>query len=274
MLYSLQIAKLNNASFALTSGFRADRVGQLLHQRGRQEWFIGTRAKARRTVKLCFRRHLLPMGRAGETATGIRRRAHRRGQESLRHGSGPQQPEAATHRPITSGRPEEALEQHVKYLLRELKVCEGCGGLWVRTGAEAGVYCRTCSALVADLPGRRRRSPGRPCKVHNAGCARLEVVAAGAAVEQTRAMRGRCVHGQEVDEQRMEELAVERRAGMSLVKPPESPEPDPAYDEAVGEDRAPSTGSDSGGVHTMRKRVSRAVPAEAFVVTAKVGGAR
>ena len=52
----------------------------------------------------------------------------------------------------------------MKLLRRDLKVCEGCGGLWVRTGVEAGVYCRYCSPVIAALPSRRRRSPGRPCR--------------------------------------------------------------------------------------------------------------
>ena len=122
------------------------------------------------------------------------------------------------------------MERQVKYLRRELKVCEGCGGLWVRTGAEAGVYCRTCSALVADLPGRRRRSPGRPCKVHGACGTRLEVVATTAAGEQPdREPRGRCVNKAGAA---MEERAAERRADMALVA---LPEPTFTGDEAAGE---------------------------------------
>ena len=54
----------------------------------------------------------------------------------------------------------------MKYLRRDLKVCEGCGGLWVRAAEEtAGVYCRHCRPLMADLPPRRRLRPGRPCRV-------------------------------------------------------------------------------------------------------------
>ncbi len=163
---------------------------------------------------------------------------------------------------MQSGRPGEALEQHVKYLRRELKVCEGCGGLWVRTGAEAGVYCRTCSALVADLPGRRRRSPGRPCKVHGAGETRLQVVMAAATGEQLRKPRGRCVRGAEADEQRMERMAVERRAGMALVRAT-SPE---GAREVVDADAVAAT--------TMPMPVVHAESAEPFVATAMVGGAR
>ena len=59
----------------------------------------------------------------------------------------------------------------MQFMRRELKVCEACGGLWVRTGIEAGVYCRECKAMVADLPGRRHRKPGRPCTVRRSGSA-------------------------------------------------------------------------------------------------------
>ena len=53
------------------------------------------------------------------------------------------------------------------FLKMDLKVCEGCGGLWIRNGREAGVYCRYCVVILAEFPaprakratGRRRRSP-------------------------------------------------------------------------------------------------------------------
>lgn len=51
----------------------------------------------------------------------------------------------------------------MNYLRRDLKVCEGCGGLWVRTGEAAGVYCRHCSPRMAELPARRTLRAGRPC---------------------------------------------------------------------------------------------------------------
>ncbi len=34
----------------------------------------------------------------------------------------------------------------------QLKVCEACGVLWLRTGKEEGAYCRQCSARLADFP--------------------------------------------------------------------------------------------------------------------------
>jgi hypothetical protein len=47
----------------------------------------------------------------------------------------------------------------------ELKVCEGCGALWLRTTGH-GNYCRGCSQRLSDFPaprlsfrrGRRRRT--------------------------------------------------------------------------------------------------------------------
>ena len=42
----------------------------------------------------------------------------------------------------------------------ELKYCERCGGLWMRTWGTADVYCPSCAVLMADLPAaRRRRKP-------------------------------------------------------------------------------------------------------------------
>lgn len=41
----------------------------------------------------------------------------------------------------------------------ELKVCEGCGTLWVRS-LVCGVYCNRCEVLLADFPkplSRKRR---------------------------------------------------------------------------------------------------------------------
>ena len=61
------------------------------------------------------------------------------------------------------------MEARLKGVRMELKVCEGCGALWlrslesasgggVRTRAEAGVYCRHCAAVFADFPNPRGRS--------------------------------------------------------------------------------------------------------------------
>jgi hypothetical protein len=41
----------------------------------------------------------------------------------------------------------------------ELKYCERCGGLWLRTWGTEDVYCPACAVEVLDLPigGRRRK---------------------------------------------------------------------------------------------------------------------
>jgi hypothetical protein len=48
-----------------------------------------------------------------------------------------------------------------------LKICEGCGSLWLRTGEGAGVYCRGCSVRLADFPaphaGKCRNTRVRGC---------------------------------------------------------------------------------------------------------------
>ena len=41
-----------------------------------------------------------------------------------------------------------------------LKVCEGCGALWLRTLAADGVYCRRCALHLAHFPAPRARHPG------------------------------------------------------------------------------------------------------------------
>ena len=46
----------------------------------------------------------------------------------------------------------------------ELKVCEGCGALWLRTGVANGVYCRTCVGRIAEFPRPRgRRTASKTC---------------------------------------------------------------------------------------------------------------
>ena len=56
----------------------------------------------------------------------------------------------------------------MKYLRVEMKICEGCGALWLRGGAGDGVYCSECVVRIAGFPptsGKRpggRPSTGRP----------------------------------------------------------------------------------------------------------------
>jgi hypothetical protein len=53
----------------------------------------------------------------------------------------------------------------MKYFCVELKVCEGCGGLWLRA-QNHGVYCRPCALRLSDFPAPRERSrAGRKRKV-------------------------------------------------------------------------------------------------------------
>ncbi len=54
------------------------------------------------------------------------------------------------------------------YLPKELKVCEGCGTLWVRTNAADGVYCRSCAAKLREFPAPRgKRGGGRKKRVRS-----------------------------------------------------------------------------------------------------------
>jgi len=48
----------------------------------------------------------------------------------------------------------------------QLKVCEGCGALWLRSRAGIEVYCRGCAQKLAGFPaaGADRR-PGRKRKI-------------------------------------------------------------------------------------------------------------
>lgn len=51
----------------------------------------------------------------------------------------------------------------------ELKVCEGCGALWLRA-AGLGVYCRHCAESLADMPLQRPQAKrGRRRKRHGSG---------------------------------------------------------------------------------------------------------
>lgn len=44
-----------------------------------------------------------------------------------------------------------------------LKICEGCGRLWLRDHTANDVYCRQCNVHFSDFPVPRSRRPkGRP----------------------------------------------------------------------------------------------------------------
>ena len=52
------------------------------------------------------------------------------------------------------------------YLSLTLKVCEGCGSLWLRANAGVDVYCASCKNRLKDFPDpKTRRRLGRP-RIH------------------------------------------------------------------------------------------------------------
>ena len=51
----------------------------------------------------------------------------------------------------------------MNYLHMELKVCEGCGVLWLRVGKEDGTYCTACVVRLAEFPpAKGKHAGGRP----------------------------------------------------------------------------------------------------------------
>ncbi len=46
----------------------------------------------------------------------------------------------------------------------ELKYCERCGGLWLRRGGEAEVYCVECRARIAAVGVLIHRREPRPAR--------------------------------------------------------------------------------------------------------------
>ena len=65
----------------------------------------------------------------------------------------------------------------MNYLRLDLKVCEGCGALWLRMGPADGVYCRGCVHHLAQFPAPRSRHAGG----RKPGLARISRCAAYAA---------------------------------------------------------------------------------------------
>jgi hypothetical protein len=50
----------------------------------------------------------------------------------------------------------------------ELKVCEGCGSLWVRHCGMAQPYCAGCKKKLAEFPNRGPKRPrGRRGPIHS-----------------------------------------------------------------------------------------------------------
>jgi hypothetical protein len=59
----------------------------------------------------------------------------------------------------------------MKYLHLELKICEGCGALWLRTGITDGVYCTACRKWLDGFPEPTgKRAGGRPRLARVKGC--------------------------------------------------------------------------------------------------------
>jgi hypothetical protein len=69
----------------------------------------------------------------------------------------------------------------MNYLRMDLKVCEGCGALWLRTEV-GGVYCRGCAQRLSEFPAPRMRHPGgRKRRLARAsGCAAAANITGGA----------------------------------------------------------------------------------------------
>ena len=67
----------------------------------------------------------------------------------------------------------------MEYLFLELKVCEGCGTLWLRSTDLRQTYCPGCTQRLASFPAPSgKRAGGRPRTGHartrisrNRGCA-------------------------------------------------------------------------------------------------------
>jgi hypothetical protein len=61
----------------------------------------------------------------------------------------------------------------LSYLRMDLKVCEGCGVLWLRTRTVDGVYCNGCVGRLAEFPAPRGVHAGgrRSKRARAMGCA-------------------------------------------------------------------------------------------------------
>jgi hypothetical protein len=69
----------------------------------------------------------------------------------------------------------------MKYLRMDLKVCEGCGSLWLRTETSNGVYCHSCALRLADFPAPKGKSrAGRKPGLSRTRCKPSQSPAGGA----------------------------------------------------------------------------------------------
>lgn len=55
------------------------------------------------------------------------------------------------------------IDQTVQIRTMQLKVCEGCGALWLRAQCQ-GVYCRGCAQMLSEFPAPRRPHRGWPAR--------------------------------------------------------------------------------------------------------------
>lgn len=70
----------------------------------------------------------------------------------------------------------------MKYLRLDLKVCEGCGALWLREAATKGIYCRHCASRLAEFPAPRGKHRGgrKPRLLRTSCCTEVNTVRGGA----------------------------------------------------------------------------------------------
>jgi hypothetical protein len=61
----------------------------------------------------------------------------------------------------------------------ELKICEGCGVLWLRATTMDAIYCLGCAARLAEFPApspsrrrNQRQQPAQPARKRSTRCRR------------------------------------------------------------------------------------------------------
>jgi hypothetical protein len=81
---------------------------------------------------------------------------------------------------------------NMKYLRMDLKVCEGCGTLWLRTITSNGVYCRSCATRLSEFPAPRGRSRAgrKPRDGRKPGLARINHCNPTTRCNQTESLAG------------------------------------------------------------------------------------
>lgn len=65
----------------------------------------------------------------------------------------------------------------------ELKICERCGGLWLRPWQSTWVYCRPCKSKVGELPIVRMKQSKKQSKprLPNKGPTKADLASSGLA---------------------------------------------------------------------------------------------